>query len=1176
MTPRSAARPAMAPKPGGGAPTRLVDLLRARVDEAAGRPALATMPRPDMRQVTWTWLEVAAAAVELAGRIEAAGLGRGDRVVHIGTHSVDWVVVDLACLLAGVVQAALHVDAPREELHRQIAWLSPSGIVTSGEEGPIPPSDTARLLGVVGDPRRVIDLRWPAPRGGMRFTPPALGLRSEGWRTLAADPSLLRTELARRCDATDPDAAAMIFLSSGTTGEPRGYVHSQRSLLTNALAAAEVFLEEPDDVRLAWLPMSHALACTGDLSTALVRGGCLNVVPDRRQVLDACRFLPPTVILGVPAFYERLERGVVSGAIPDLAAALGGRVRVCVSGGAPLRERTQAAFAARGVSVVEGYGLAEAGPVVALDNPRGYRSGFVGRPLAGIDVRLDTRGQLLVRTPSRALEVLVPPSLQKEAPAGGRATADADSGWIATGDTAEIAADGRLRITGRVVDTLVLSSGAKVAPAAVERALAEDGIVAQVCVCGDRLLAPVALVVPEPMVLRAALKSLGIRVVSRRGALRHPRLLRWLARRFAQRQAHLPRASQVRRIMLINRPFAIDRGEMTHSMKLKRDTIANHFATSLEAASAPTPPAGVGVVPRPGDRPRPVATAGVTAALWGRPACDDGGFAAAAALTAAPLPDAIESVLEQAEKRLGQLRADGLLYAPFRTESALPPAPIADAPPRPEGLFTPAAEAAMGEVGLWGILVPAAYGGSAGTMLDLVRSVTRIAGVVPTAAGMLAVHSSIGAVSALAAFGTPEQQARHLPGLASGRPLSVFGATEPEVGCDLGAVRTTLSRRGDRLVIDGTKMFITNATHGRLVKLLATADGKPVVALVRLPGHDTPEYRLLPYALHPLRHTANHAIEFRGFAIDQRDLLVGPGDDAMAIVWHGLNRGRSTLAAQAAGTLRLLRTHAREHALRRATWGQPISTRQLVQGRLARIAAAGLACEALSTWAAATIDGSDGSGGELEAITAKVVASQAVREAALDALGIHGGRAFLVGHPLGDSFHDHLAVGVYEGESDLLGLALFKGLSRRHPLASRLREGTSLTLATEWLAWRVARLARGRPDGGILSGRLRCHARRARRLLAATALAIDRAIRRHGRGLAERQLEVGALSATVRDAASVLAVAHHADVRGDDAVVATADVWCRLALARAAGRRLAPADHAAIAALGRAVADGSV
>ncbi|MFM8436463.1 MAG: acyl-CoA dehydrogenase family protein, partial [Planctomycetia bacterium] len=277
---------------------------------------------------------------------------------------------------------------------------------------------------------------------------------------------------------------------------------------------------------------------------------------------------------------------------------------------------------------------------------------------------------------------------------------------------------------------------------------------------------------------------------------------------------------------------------------------------------------------------------------------------------------------------------------------------------------------------------------------------------------------------------------------------------------------------------------------------------------------------------------------------------------------------RITLAAQAAGTLRILLAQARDHALARVTWAAPIASRELVQGRLGRIAARTIACDALAAWAATAID--SGGSGELEALTAKIVAGECVRDSAIDALGVHGGRAFLVGHPLGDSFHDHFAVTVYEGESDLLGLAFFKGLAKRHALAGV--RTSAAARAAAWLAWRAAAFARPDHDGPILDQTLRTHARRARRRLSRVALAIDRAIRRHGRSLAERQLEIGALSARVRDLVSVIAVAHHADADSGDHALAAADVWCRLALARASGRHLTAADHTAMAALGKAVA----
>jgi long-subunit acyl-CoA synthetase (AMP-forming)/alkylation response protein AidB-like acyl-CoA dehydrogenase len=1138
----------------------LVDLLRDCVETAGARSALvdglAPGANPDRRgcpgRWAWTWAELAAEALAVADSLEAAGLRPGDRVAHRGPHGPDWIVVDLACLLAGVVHVALHDEVGDRG---SLDWLGLRGAIVSGGAG--------RLAGLDGP---CVEMTAGAIDAACRDRP--------------IDRQALLDALGQRARACDPDAPCTIVLSSGTTGTPHGVLHSQRTLAANALAVADVFLEDPRDVRLAWLPMSHALARTGDLYTALVRGGCLNVVRDRTRVLDACAALPPTVVLGVPAFFERLEAGARAGRIADLRAALGGQVRVCVSGGAALRRRTAECFAAAGVPLVEGYGLAEAGPVVTLSNPRIARPGTVGPPLAGVELRIDAEadGEVFVRTPSRALGIVRPPA-DDAARSAAAAALESVPEWLPTGDRGAIDAAGHLRITGRLSERLVLSTGLKVPPAEVERALAEDPAVAQVCVVGDGLRWPVALVVPEPGMVRGLVRRLRLAVFSRRAALRHPRIVAWMARRIARRQRRLPAAWRVRRVVLVGRPFDAARGEATPSFKLKRAAIAAHFAAPIAAAGAARPPRWAGTVPT---EPTTDDDAGrrdmtqrswLTGCLWtGGRTEHAAGFAAAAAAAAMPVGSAVADVVARTTETLVRLRAEGRLYDAVEGASPLPRPPLADAPEPPAGRFSVAAEEALGHAGLWGLVVPPRFGGAGASLVELVRAITHVAADCPTAAGMLAVHSSIGAVAALTAFGSESQQARHLPGLAAGRPLSIFGGTEPEVGCDLAAVRAVLEPQADGFVLTGTKMFITGAAHGRLVKLLARLDGRPTVAVVRLPAANGPTFRLRHYALHPLKHAHNAALEFERFPVGASDLLAAPaGRDGMAIVWHGLNRGRVTLAAQAAGTLRCLLRHARDHARRRTTWGRPIADRELVQGRLARIAAGVVACDAMAAWAAAAIDA--GQTGELEAIAAKIVASTCVREGAIDALGVHGGRAFLVGHPLGDSFHDHFAVTVYEGESDLLGLALFKGLAKAHPLAAAA-DASGLRRAVDWLTWRASRLAGGRlaEDDAIADPRLRAHAAHARRRLAAAATRIDRAIRRHGRHLAERQLEVAALAAEVRELVSVLAVAHHAAL-ADARTGVAADGWCRLATARAGGGRLTAADHAALATLGRLVAE---
>lgn len=1133
----------------------LVDLLMRRAEDSFMRRAL--VDPLGARELSWG--QLLAQAVATAEQVERAGLKRGDWVVHLGPHAADWIVADLACLLTGVVQVALHADASPAEQHEQVRLFQPQGCLVSG-------GFSTWVLEQTGLPTVSVRVAWPDAGQA------------------AVDQDTLRAQLAQRLADCDPEAPATVLISSGTTGRPKGFLHSQRALATNAVAAAAEFLDEPDDVRLAWLPQSHALARVGDLYTALVRGGCLSVVGDRQQLLEACRRLPPAVILGVPIFFDRLAAAVEAGRITDLAAALGGRVRVCVSGGAPLRQRTVATFRRQQVPLVEGYGLAEAGPVVAVSNPRISRPGAAGQPLAGIELAIDqrpvSRGQVLVRTPCRALAVIDPA-------AGADPIPCAPDGWLETGDRGSLDADGQVRIAGRLDAVVPLATGVKVPAEEIEAALLEEPAVTQVCVVGAGLPWPVALIVPDPAVVRRQLKRLRCRVWSRRQAVTNRRLLAWFARRLAARQQSLPPSWQVRRFLLVDHPFDAAHGEATESYKLKRAAIAAHAAPLLQAlANAPsTLPRGVGEITGSGAVASPQETlmasslspsdpAWLASAVWRRsgPRAAGQGFAAAAERAGQAPPSAVTAVLERAAATVADLRAAEQFYEPS-TDQAMAAAPLADPPAPPRGRISRTAEARLAETGLWGLMVPQQHGGTGCRFGDFVRGVTQLVRANPTVAGLVSVHSTIGAVSALTGFGTADQQNRWLSRLAAGQPLSVFAATEPDAGCDLGRVQCRLERDGDRLLLSGTKMFITGATHGRLVKLLALLEGTPTIVLVALPATDTPAFRLRRYALHPLKHTHNTALEFQRFPVDPADLLEPPAAasgrqrDGMAIVWHGLNRGRVTLAAQAAGTIGLLTAQAAAFARQRQTWGEPIIRRELVLGRLGRMAASRLACEALAGWAAAAIE--SGGTGELEAVVAKVVASGCLRQAATDALGIHGGRSFLVGHPLGDSFHDHFAAGVYEGESDLLGLALFKGVAKQHPLATRRS-------AVGWLAWRLSRRWRARraaEDDGLLDPALRRLARRSRRRLARWSIRVDRLLRRHGPRLAEQQLLVADLSTQLQQLISCLAVVHLADQRGTDEAVLAAICWSRQALAAASGRRLTAADHARLAALGRLQAE---
>jgi len=1131
----------------GDTPSSLVELLLQRCDTSFDHLAIID----SLTGKRLSWGQLLQQSVAVAEQIEATGMTAGDRVLHIGPHSAAWPIVDFGCFLSGVVHVALHHEESQAEQGRQLQLFKPSGLVLSG------------------------DIR------GLSLTQYGLPLLQvqANWSTDRLDRGALRNSIAERVQRCDPDKPAAVLISSGTTGRPKGFVHSQRSLVMNAVASAIEFLEEPDDVRLSWLPQSHALARVGDLYTTAVRGGALNIVRDRRQILEACKKEPPAAILGVPIFYDRLARAVQQGKITNLCEALGGRVRVCVSGGAPLRQWTARVFQQHDVPLVEGYGLAEAGPVVAVSNPRCRQTGAVGRALRGIEIAISDKkfelGQIIVRTPCRALSVIDPERGGDEFPIDSTA-------WLETGDTGEIDGDGQLRITGRMNDILTLSNGTKCSPADIELALLEEPAIAQVCVGGEGLPWPVAFIVPEPLAVKKLLQRFRCQVWSRSQALSHPKILCWFSRRIGMQQRVLPRRLRVKRFVLVDHAFDVAHGEATESFKIKRRVITNNFSHYMDFFEVQADCTEERLLPRVGiikdmkkndsdsAHQSELADSRLSSALWqGSGAVGHGsGFSYAAESMVAGLSSEATSVVDDAIVTIRKLQDSSELYDTIEGIS-IPTAPLADPPSQPKGKLSKIAEQALSKTGLWGLCVPQVYGGSGCSFIELVQSITRLAGINPTVAGLLSVHSTIGAVSAVTTFGSEDQRQYWLPQLAEGKPLSVFAATEPDAGCDLHRISSRLEHDGRQLLLTGTKMFITGATYGRLVKTLALFDEKPVIVLVKLPQSNTPSFTLQSYGLHPLKHAHNNALKFQQFPIDPSCVLSpgrspdGQERDGMSIVWHGLNRGRITLAAQASGTIRLLLEQAVLYSGKRCTWGQPIRNRELVLGRLGRMAAAQIVCEALSGWSASLID--DGRSGELEAILAKIIASRCLRQVAIDALGIHGGRTFLVGHPLGDSFHDHFAAGVYEGESDLLGLALFKGIAKHHPLASKRS-------FLDWVQWRISRSLQFFPpkeDAALLDSELRSLAFQSRRNLVAASIEIDRLFRAYGRKLAEQQLILADLSDRIQGFISCLAVIHYADRRADIDSLQAAACWCRSILLSHAGKALVKDDYRRLADLGR-------
>ena len=308
---------------------------------------------------------------------------------------------------------------------------------------------------------------------------------------------------------------------------------------------------------------------------------------------------------------------------------------------------------------------------------------------------------------------------------------------------------------------------------------------------------------------------------------------------------------------------------------------------------------------------------------------------------------------------------------------------------------------------------------------------TRVATIEPTVAGLASVHGCIGAVDPLRTFGNEAQKEKFLPRLASGELLSGFALTEPGAGSDLTALKTTAVLEGDHYVINGEKLFITNAIEGRAVGIVCLVEGKPAAIIAELPKKQNEQFQIVDYKLHALSHAYNNGLIFKNFKVPKENLLVPKKGNGLTVAYHGLNMGRLALCATAAGVKRMMLANMLPWAGFRETYGKAIETRELVKRRIARAAALIAGSDALVEWGSWLLD--KGYRGELECIIAKIFGSEAEKECAIELfMKTHGGRSFLQGHLFGDNVHDFLAPCIYEGEGEMLGMAFFKSLAKDH------------------------------------------------------------------------------------------------------------------------------------------------
>lgn len=502
----------------------------------------------------------------------------------------------------------------------------------------------------------------------------------------------------------------------------------------------------------------------------------------------------------------------------------------------------------------------------------------------------------------------------------------------------------------------------------------------------------------------------------------------------------------------------------------------------------------------------------------------------------------------------------------------------------------------LGNLGYWGVFIEPKFGGWGASLSDAMDFLTRMAAEGDaTIAGMMSIHGCIGLVDPLNAYGNEAQQAKYLPKLASGEALSAFALTEPNAGSDLTALRTTAVLEGDNYRVNGRKLFISNILPGRTIALVVMIEGKPAVLVVELPAEENENFKLDRYGIHAVTHIHNYGIIFKDFLVPKENLVKPEVGDGLTIAYHGLNRGRIALCANAAGVMRQLLQSLLPWIAVRDTFGVAIGERELVLGRVGKMASMIMGADALVKWCSSMLDA--GYRGELECIIAKTFGASSLQEAAIDlTLKTHGGRSFRKGHIVGDNIHDLLAPGIYEGQDDMLSMALFKGLIKAHgekymgPIAKKLathkiknfnpaNPSHAWKLRNELLAlagWIVkAELNRGdKQKVAGLAPSLQRHVDFATKHFRALPRIINGKLLKHQMKLADRQLVMIDLSLDVQRTVTILAVCQHAQSLGDEASILAADVLCQDLIRKIKPAPVSEQYQRAVSKLGKLVAEG--
>jgi long-chain acyl-CoA synthetase len=586
------------------------DMFLRRVAATPNGRAFA-VPAADDTSMTWlNWRQVGERAKNIAAGLHGLGVGLEDRVSILAGTRLEWVLVDLGINCAGAATTTVYPTTEPEDASYIIADSGSKVLVAES------PKQALKISGADTSVTHVVIMDGLADAGA---TPPQLTLaelEERGRQALAAEPDLIE----RLVEGIGPDNVATLIYTSGTTGRPKGVQLLHGGWTWEGVAQEDLGLFESTDLQYLWLPLSHSFGKS--LLCGIIHVGVPTYVDGRvDKLVDMLAVVKPTLMCAAPRIFEKVYNRTVTTALgaggakarifgwavatgkqkvaleqagkpvggvlkakyaiaerlvfSKLQERLGGRLRVLVSGSAPLSHDIAEFFAAANLPIMEGYGLTESSAANFVNRMGKLRIGTVGQPLGDLECRIDTDGEVLLRGKPVMRGYHNMPKETEEA--------FTEDGFFRTGDIGELDADGYLKITDRKKDLVKTSGGKYIAPSAIEGMFkAVCPYTSQAVVVGQARNFVTMLISLDEDAIAAWAKGGALDGKSYAEICAAPETEKLIAGYIEELNAKLNRWETIKKFAILPRDLSIEAGEVTPSMKIKRRSVEANFAAEID------------------------------------------------------------------------------------------------------------------------------------------------------------------------------------------------------------------------------------------------------------------------------------------------------------------------------------------------------------------------------------------------------------------------------------------------------------------------------------------------------------------------------------------------------------------------------------------------------------------